>query len=80
MTSSVIYYSTDARKNEIYLLNNVCNAGTNVGSVLNNSRSLSENIREVKIYVYGKLVTANAKLQVGFEGKFYKFWKVSTSF
>ena len=33
--------------------------------------------REVKIYVYDRPVTANAKLQVGFEGKFYKF---STSF
>ena len=37
-------------------------------------------IREVKIDVYGRPVTANAKLQVGFEGKFYKFLKVSTSF
>ena len=36
--------------------------------------------REVKIDVYGRPVTANAKLQVGFEGKFYKFSKVSTSF
>ena len=37
-------------------------------------------IREVKIDVYGRPVTANAKLQVEFEGKFYKFLKVSTSF
>ena len=36
--------------------------------------------REVKIDVYGRPVTAKPKLQVGFEGKFYKFSKVSTSF
>ena len=38
------------------------------------------NIREVKIDVYGRPVTANGKLQFAFEGKFYKFSKVSTSF
>ena len=37
-------------------------------------------IREVKIGVYGRPVTANGKLQFAFEGKFYKFRKVSTSF
>ena len=37
-------------------------------------------IREVKIDVYGRPVTANGKLQFAFEGKFYKFSKVSTSF
>jgi hypothetical protein len=33
---------------------------------------------EVKIDVYGRLVTANGKLQFAFEGKFYKFPQVST--
>jgi hypothetical protein len=37
-------------------------------------------IREVKIDVYGRPVTANGKLQFAFEGKFYKFPKVSTGF
>jgi hypothetical protein len=37
-------------------------------------------IREVKIDVYGRPVTANGKLQFTFEGKYYKFSKVSTSF
>ena len=38
--------------------------------------------REVKIdvNVYGRPVTANGKLQFAFEGKFYKFLKLSTSF
>ena len=38
------------------------------------------NNREVKIDVYGRPVTANGKLQFAFEGKFYKFSKVSKSF
>ena len=37
-------------------------------------------IREVKIDVYGRPVTANGKLPFAFEGKFYKFSKITTRF
>jgi hypothetical protein len=37
-------------------------------------------IREFKIDVYDRQLAANDKLQIAFEGKFYKISKVSTSF
>ena len=42
--------------------------------------AVSRVIREVRIDAYGRPVTANGKLQIEFEGKFYKFSKVSISF